>query len=339
MRPGRALALILAALVLLVTTPAFAQRVLLVKPPSADETLSEAFNRLRAELGLQGFETKVVLAEAGAQTPQELAALAEKEGAFAAISLARSPSSTNAEVCVADRVTGKISLRSLALGDAKDAPSVLAVRATDLLRSSLSELANSPAPPAEVVNVDRVAVPSEVRRFAEPPPSHFRLDVRAAALGLAQRIGPGYAPSLSLSYRVLERVELAATFAGPAFGATYHASSGSAVARQLLGGASAALIALHTPRFELRPHAFVGVYRVDVSGEIDPPYAARSGQVTSFAAGVGLDASLRLSDRLSLGAGALALGLTPRPAVAVLSEEDRFSFPFVALNAGLGVEF
>ncbi len=339
MRRARAISALLALVVTLFVSPALAQRVLLVQPPVADETLAEAFNRLRAELGLQGFDTKIVVLDGSAQTPDALADLAQKEGAFAAISLTRNPSSTNAQVCVADRVTGKISWRSLALGNAKDAPSVLAVRATDLLRSSLSELASSAAPPPEVAGVDRTTVPKEVVAFAQAPVARFRLGVRAAALGLGQELGLGYAPSLELHYHLLDRVELGVLFAGPAFGAKFRANAGTAVARQMLGGATASLVALRAQRFELRPSLFAGGYRVDVSGEVDPPYAGRSGQVTSFAAGVGLDASVRLGDRVSLGAGALALGLTPRPAVAVLSEEDRFSFPFLALNAGFGVDF
>src|SRR5512146_786336 len=38
---------------------ALAQRVLLARPPATDTTLSEAFNRLRAELALQDFEVEV----------------------------------------------------------------------------------------------------------------------------------------------------------------------------------------------------------------------------------------------------------------------------------------
>lgn len=339
MRLVRAFSALLATLVLLLSAPAFAQRVLLVKPASADDTLAEAFTRLRAELALQGFETKIVTLDASAEAPAALADLAQKEGAFAAISLAHSPSSTNAQVCVADRVTGKISWRSLALENAKDAPSVLAVRATDLLRSSLSELASNATPPPEVLAVDRARVPKEVQTFVEPPLSRFRLGVRGAALGLGQKLGIGYAPSLELHYRLLERVEVGVLFAGPAYGAKYRGEVGSAVARQMLGGATGSFTALRADRFELRPGLFAGAYRVDVSGEVEPPYAGRNGQVTSFAAGVGVDASVRISDRVSLGAAMLALGLTPRPAVAVLSNEARFSFPFLVLNAGLNVEF
>ena len=337
---GRALlAAAAACLVLLLTTAAFAQRVILVRPPAPDEVLSEAFNRLRAELTLQGFEATIVERDASASSPEELAELAKKDGAFAGISLTRRVGTPAAEVCIADRVTGKTSLRTLALSQAPDAPSVLAIRAADLLRASLREFPPDEPPPPEVVGVDSKPVPVAVQRWALQPPARLRLDVRAALLGVTQGFGPGYAPSLALSYRVLDRVSVGVLVAGPALGASYKTSLGAASVRQELALARILGAALQSPSFELRPTLEAGIYRLDARGEVEPPLAARSAQVTSFAGGVGLEVAWRLSHALLVGAEISALELSPRPAIAVLTAEYRFAWPFVTVSAGLGVDF
>jgi hypothetical protein len=340
MQPGRALLTAAVALLLLLLAPAaFAQKVVLVRPPAPDEVLSEAFNRLRAELTLQGFDAEVVELDASTSSPEALAELARKEAAFAGISLTRRVGAPTAVVCIADRVTGKISQRTLALSQEPDAPSVLAVRAADLLRSSLREFSTDQKPPPEVVGVDRSPIPAAVQRWARAPSTRVRLDVRAALLGVTQRFGPGFAPSLALSYRVLERVSLGVQGAGPSLGAAYQASLGSASVRQELLLARVLGAVFQSPLLELRPTLAAGIYHLDARGEVEPPLLARSAQVTSFAGGVGLEAALRLSQVLLLGVELSALELTPRPAIAVLNDQYLFAWPFVTASVGLGVDF
>jgi hypothetical protein len=340
MQAARALLGAAAALLLqLLTSAAFAQKVILVRPPAPDEVLSEAFNRLRAELTLQGFEASIVESDASASSPEALAELAKREGAFAGISLTRRVGAPAAEVCIADRVTGKISLRTLAISQAPDAPSVLAVRTADLLRSSLREFSADQPPPPEVVGIDRKPVPVEVRRFASAPVARFRLDIRAAALGVTQRLGPGYGPSLALSYRVLDRVSLGVLASGPALGASYETPHGSASLRQELVLARVLGAAFQSRLLELRPTLGAGLYRLDARGQVNPPLVARSAQVTSFAGGIGLETSVRLSRTLLVGAELAAFELTPRPAVAVLDRQYLFAWPFVSASLGLGLDF
>jgi hypothetical protein len=344
MQRGRALVAAAAALILLLLTPtALAQTVVLVRPPDSDPLLSEAFNRLRAELTLQGFEASVVELDASTSSPQALAELAQKEGAFAGISLTRRVGAPAAEVCIADRVTGKISLRTLALNQGPDSPSVLAVRAADLLRSSLREYAAERGPPPGVIGVESNPMPVAVERFARVPAARFRLDARAALLGATQRIGPGYAPSLGFSYRIQDRVGLGLLVTGPAVGASYKTDFGTASVRQELVLGRVIATAFQSTAFELRPTLAAGVYRLDARGELSdtqsPQLQARSAAVTSFAAGVGLDADLRLSHALLLGAELSAFELAPRPAVAVYRAEYSFIGPFVSVSVGIGVEF
>jgi hypothetical protein len=341
MHPGRVLWAGAAGLLcLLLASNALAQSVLLLQPPPDDDVLSEAFNRLRAELALQGFEAKTLDLHAHAPSPQALAQLAKRHGAFAGIALTRGVGAPAADVCIADRVTGKILLRTLALGKEPDAPSVIAVRAAELLRSSLREYAEAEGPPPEVVGADRAAASQQVERWARTPPAtaQFRVDLRAALFGVAQGIGLGYAPSLALSYRAFEGVGVGALFAGPALGASYQTGNGSAAVRQELGLARVEFVAFESHRLHLRPTLAAGIYHLDARGQVAPPLGGQSDQVTSFAAGLGFDADLRLGQRLLLGAELSALLLTPRPAVAMLKEQYTFSWPFALVSVGLGIE-
>ncbi len=333
-----ALAVVAACLVLLVSTAASAQRVVLVVPPAPDEVLSEAFNRLRAELELQGFETSTVELGANNDTPDELSELARATGAFAGISLVQRVGTPTAQVCIADRVTGKTTLRTLALGNGRDAPSVLAVRTTDLLRASLREFADE-RPPPEVVGVEAKPPPPVVQQFALPPPKRFRLDARAAALGFNEKIGPGFGPALALSYRASPRFSVGLLLIGPAVGASLETSLGSATVRQELATLQLGVAVVRSERFELRPTASLGVYHFDANGVVGPPLAPVSDQVTSFAVGLGFAADVRVSSALFLVAEVSAATLAPRPGVAVSSERYLFAWPFLDASIGLGVSF
>ncbi|MES1174212.1 MAG: hypothetical protein ABUL62_07760 [Myxococcales bacterium] len=333
------LAVVVTCLLLLSTARASAQKVVLVVPPAPDEVLSEAFNRLRAELTLQGFETTTVELDAVENTPDKLSELARNADAFAGISLVQRVGTPTAEVCIADRVTGKTTLRTLALDKKRDAPSVLAVRTTDLLRASLREFAGSERPPPEVVNVDSRPPAPVVERFASTAPRRFRLDARAAALGFTHRIGPGFGPSLGLSYRLGQRFSAGLLAVGPAVGASFDTSLGSAAVRQELGLVHVAWSFVQTERVELRATAGAGVYRLDANGVVGPPLSPVSGHVTGFAGGVGVEADLRLSAALLVGAELSGFALGPRPGIAVASERYLYRAPFLSLSLGIGVEF
>ena len=338
----QALALAAVCLALLVSRWASAQNavlVVLVVPPAPDETLSEAFNRLRAELKLQGFETTTIELDPAENTPDQLSELARGAGAFAGISLVQRVGTPTAEVCIADRVTGKTTLRTLTLDKQRDAPSVLAVRTTDLLRASLREFAGSDRPPPEVANVDAKPPAPVVQRFAGAAAKRFRLEVRVAALGLTQEIGVGYGPALALSYGWGRRFWLGILLIGPAVGASLDTNLGSASVRQELALAHFAVSFLQTGALDLRATAAAGVYHLAASGVVGPPLSPVSDQVTSFAGGIGLAANLRLSAALLLGAELGGFALAPRPGIAVASEQYLFDRPFLALSLGMGVEF
>ena len=314
-------------------------RVLLVSPTKPDRVLSEAFHRLRAELSLKGFEVQTVELDASDGRPEALEEVATKEGAVAGIALTRRANTAVADVCIADRITGKTSIRTLELREGSEAPSVLAVRASDLLRSSLGEFGPTEKPPPDVANVDPQPVPEVVTRFASPPPARFRIEAGAAILGVGQGIGLAYAPGLAVGYELFERVGIGLSFTGPALGAAYDTADGVAVITQELGLARAWVTAWRREAFEIRAVAEAGAYHLDAHGDVAPPFASRSAEVWSLAAGLGLELDTRLSTRIVWQIEGSALMLAPIPSVALLSNAVVFGWPFSMLATGVGVDF
>jgi hypothetical protein len=317
---------------------AYAQRVVLVRPAAGDEVLSEAFNRLRAELVLQGFETSVV-EPPGQLSAEGLDALASAEHAFAAIALSRASESSSARIVIADRVTGKTSLRTLSLRDTPEAPKVLAVRASDFLRASLREYSEGSAPPPEVTGVDRNPRSEALERWAKEPPGRFRLDAAAAVIGATEPDVRAWGPSFALEYRPFERAGFGAVVQGPTLAGSYETANGSAVVHHLLLLGRFSFTFFEDQSLSLRSLALAGAYRIEARGTVEPPLVPQSAASWSFAGGAELEASYRLTSAVVVAAGFSALFLSPRPVIAVLDAETEMSLPFTTARLGCGVEF
>lgn len=324
---------------LLVSGRAHAQSVVLVRPAVNDRVLVEAFNRLRGELGQEAFEVVVADAPPGASTPEAIEKLAQEKHAFAAISFTRRAGTTTADVWIADRATGKTMMRTLALHGVADAPSVLAVRAVDLLRESLRELEPGEAPPPEVVGVDRGPLPEEVREWAKPEPPPWRLRLEGTLLGEMRDVGLGYGVGLALGRRVASHWRVGVGLAGPLLGATYRADTGRASVRQELAWVELGFTAYRSSSLSLETLAGIGVYHLEARSEVSPPYASKSDQVTSALASLGLSLDLYLTDNVGFVLGAAAVALTPQPGVAIGPERTLYAEPLVRGFAGLGVDF
>lgn len=126
----------------------------------ADEQALEIKTRLRAELAGAGFESvSVQLTVEGHDSVEDAA---RRTGSVAAIGVNRF-GGVDAEVWVADRVTGKTVLRRVAVQSlTADAAAIFAIRAVELLKASLLELEESHPPRGDVQ-----ATP-EMRQWAAP---------------------------------------------------------------------------------------------------------------------------------------------------------------------------
>jgi hypothetical protein len=256
---------------------------------------------------------------------------------FAGISLTRKGSGADADVSIADRVTGKITVRHLTI-DGQDSPRILAVRAVDLLRASLRELPPGERPPADVVGVSRAVASPSLRAFAAER-DRFLVSAALAALTSYRDISNGYGAALALRYRPNERFGIGLSLVGPLLGARFRASTGSAHLRQELGQLQAGLQVLSPGRFELGPMIGAGVYHLQAQGEVVSPLNGRTSAVWSFVGSGGIEARLKLTRALVLGGSVQGLLLTPRPAVAVDTEVEELGQPLLLATAGLGVAF
>lgn len=152
--------------------------------------------RLRAELMALGFDVTVEASEA-APDREELAETAREAEAIAAIQV--SGQAEGIDVWVTDRVTGKTVLRDVPVPEETDDPdersALMAIRAVELLRASLLEVASHRPPEGEVASapvVERVAV-----QTIAPEAARARLFEPALAKPSRVRIGLG--PALGVS--------------------------------------------------------------------------------------------------------------------------------------------
>lgn len=319
-------ATVLLSLLALMAVPrvAWGQRVLLERPPAADSTLFEAFGRLRAELELQSFEVVLLEPQPTPTNLDELERAAQAQGAFAAVGLYRDPSGTTAEILIVDRVTGKSTTRKLLIDPSPNGPTLLAVRAADLLRASLSEYAPGERPPRDVVGVDKAPPPPELARFTREAP-RFQLQAGGLLL-LTPKLGYGLGPFLRATYHPLERLGVALLLSGPLHGAEFDAAEGRATARQefarLSGGWN--LSATTTGRrWQWGPILGVGLYHLSATGVVTSPLVAETDGLFALMLSGGLCAHYFFDTTVGLGLDVGAVTLLPRPRIAV--DEERSS--------------
>ncbi|WP_438010087.1 hypothetical protein WME89_16360 [Sorangium sp. So ce321] len=325
---------------------AAASRVAIVEADADDPLVREAATRLRAELGAAGFEVVSVPKARDGDMRDVRAALeraARDEGAFAAAAIFRSRAGATADLWIVDRVTQKTVVRTVEVAGAA-APSVMAVRAVELLQASLLEanlLASRPPPGGAAA--DSVAVPDDVRRWMAPVRRQAAADPAAERPGLlagigveagltalqsAGGIGPALGPALRLSYGggaagggVLP-AGLAArlTFAGPTLAPALEGALGTVSVRQEMALLEA-VWALETGG-AVSPvlSAGVGGFHLFVSGDPRPPLRSATGEVWSVAAALGAGAGLRVTERAALLLDAHAIFAEPRAVVTLGGE-------------------
>ena len=131
-----------------------------VRPPVTSALMIEAIARLSAELRAAGFTVRTIDAS-GRDGRAEVERVA---GSFATIAIVTTELGAVADVWVADRLTGKTTVRRVDVIDPAlpTAASDLAVRSVELLRASLLELHE----PSQ----RRADLPEEIARFAAAPP-------------------------------------------------------------------------------------------------------------------------------------------------------------------------
>jgi hypothetical protein len=346
-----------AALLALPSVPAPAQAreeppptVVLVRPPERrDPIILEAYTRTQAELELNGFRVVVVDPNEAVSSPKALAREANAEGAFAAIAVVRSNGQTTADVWITDRVTGKTSVRTLSTAKS-DAPNLLAVRATDLLRVSLRELPPGEAPPADVLSrAPELTLSPKLESFAgtSAPKRALPGELRAEALlwWSGADAGTSLSPALGVGYRVLTgrarrpSVRLRATWTGPTMNQRVETRGGNAALRQAAALGEVLVTARPVNALELGAGVAAGAYHLDIRGQARAPLASQDDELFAFSGGPVLDVSLRLGEQVALGATARGLLFAPKLEVAIGNERIPLGHPSVQFASGLRVAF
>ena len=312
-------------------------RVALVRSSPSDRVLREASTRLRAELLDAGFE--VIEVDRTPGDPRSEVEDAEPDvSSFATVAMNRAANGAFADVWISDHVTGKTVVRRLEVGADANATAVLAIRALELLRASLLEVAAN-APPSE----PPMSAPNDVVKWIAPalPPAPVSPILQGSALGVGalalhglSGIGLAVGPSVNFSRGVgpwFVRAMLAVPLAGPELST----AAGSATIRQEL--AELAVGWASDPR-PLGVDAWVGAGGFDLrtSGSASPPYRGVSGEVASFLLTAGVGGLARVGPRLALTADVMAVFLDPRPTV-VIAGSDAGSAGKPSVGASLGV--
>lgn len=327
---------------LLVAPTAWAQRVVLIHQPSDPPLVVETIHRLSGELQLHDFHVLLVEVDDGvALTPEELAKIAEREDAVASVAFVTETGRTSADIWLSDRVTGKTSVRTLATRSAAEAPSVLAIRAVDLLRLSLRELSGDRPLPPEIVGAHPERAPEHVREWAEPeePKRAWEVRTEVAALTPAAHFHPGLGVAVGVGRRLVGPLSLRGVFAGPSQGGQLTAGGASAHLQQIVGQIEVGLGFEPVRRLELEGTASVGVHHLQVMGDARAPLVPASGDQLSFAGGLGVGAAFTVAPGVGFGVSLRGFGITPST-VVVLGDEERALGAFVLMgSAGLRVSF
>jgi hypothetical protein len=335
----RTRATLLLAALLCWSVVASAQRIVLLRPKTADPALLQAFGRLQGELSVHDFEVTVVDA-VDDPSPRELADVAERSGAVAAISLLRSQGLASADVWISDRVTGKTSMRSIATDQQGEAPSVLAIRAVDLLRTSLREFSQDEKPPAEIIGATPSRAPEHVRVWAEKEvPRTISLEASFAVSSAPSPLGLSYGPAIAAGFAPGRRLHLQAGFQGP-LSSTGETSTGvRLVLKQEQFFAQLGYRFSLPAGLTLEPAVLAGGHHISVQGDTALPYAGQSDSAWTGLAGLGLGVEISVIRGAAIILSGRVAMLAPRPVVQAAGVEYPFGRPLLAGAAGLRVWF
>ena len=317
------------------TAMAAPARVALVheREPSALE--QRTLTRLRAELVAAGFEVTEI-ERRGDDAREAAEAEPGVTGVFATIAVVPRTADA-ADIWVADRVTGKTTVRRIAPGGSgRDSATVLAVRAVELLQASLLEAVEPPprtdpaktreAPPPPVASLPSdVSAWMQARRPPTESPSsdaRFSLQAGAGLLHSFDGIGPAFLPAIGLAYRLTNDMSLGLRAGGPAFAADLQATGGTIAVRQELVSLEV-MYAFLPLASTVRPVAIAGVgaYHLAVVGAASPPYKGESDDLFAALLAVGPGAKLRLGHRVSLLGDLRVLFIAPQPVVRAAGTE------------------
>jgi hypothetical protein len=315
--------------------------VLLLKPETTSGDLQEAFNRLKGELSLHGFQVVVVEVDDSFDAAA-LEKRADTHEAVASVSFVPSNRKedggvSRVDIWIGDRVSGTTLKRTVLPGSGEEAPSVVALRALELLRASLR--AYSDDEPDERVEGAHPERASKAVRNIQAPTMHEREVFVSAEGTMTQSLphgGVSFGPQYSLGWitghfggRLVGR--------GPLLGGSDKTADASFDAWTLSFLAEPLGAPLSTSRWRVLVFPSVGATFLKINGEASGEYSGRQDQAWLVSLGGGLEGTYRLSQGVALTWSARAIALVPKPVIELAGENRRFGSP--SLSTSLGFTF
>ena len=300
----------LTVLVALVTgwpAAALALDVAIVRPHAPPAITKETIVRLSLELRSVGFATEIVDAPTGSGAEEAspwMAQMAARYRVDAVVAIVGELAPTAVEVWAIDKATGRTVSRNLRFdvdANVERAPEILAIRAMELLRSSLLEIdLTAGFPPTEPVVKPLDARASEPLLTAVPPPSppeRLAIEVGATAVMGPGGVGLTVLPAVQVDWVLRQPLVLTAALAGLGTRATVDTSAGSAQVSQeyVILGAGYRWRANHRVRPFVNLSA--GALHTSVEGSADAPNQGHRVSQSSFLMDGGVGAEIRLRDR------------------------------------------
>lgn len=312
----------LAALVTLMTSrTAAASTVVLVHPETPTATMAEAIVRVHGELVSAGFDVEVTHSNSVANTLDALDQAARAPGVDAVLAILGDASPDSIELWVVDRVTGKISIRRLPNPGVSDrAAEALAIRALELLRASLLEIAMA------TDNTPHVSLPPPVARLMQDtldPRGAARWLVEVGGNLLASTSGPlaNVEPLLRISRRLgtygLARLSLS----GLGTQARTNSDSGTALVDQEYAVIETGVRLRSRARIQPVFVVGAGALHVQAEGRVVWPYQGQTSQRWSFLASAGAGVSFWAGHRFGCAAELQAQLAQPYPSIRFFGVE------------------
>lgn len=305
-----------------------------------DALVTEAVTRIRGELAAAGFVAETQDYAPGADPPRLAGEIARESDAAAALVIISDPERQAVDVWLADRLTGKTSVRRIEVGVGSPTPSMnsgarstpgthvpdaraseaLAVRVVELLRASLLEivLRSSGASGAR-------EAPPEITRFVEsglsPRARLVGLELGAAALWAFEGTAAVIAPLARLSYHFNPTLMLRLSALGFGGEARVEATAGTAIITQEI--AVLELLRGFRPgtRFQPLLSLGAGAYHVGVEGIGIAPYVGKTGGQWAGAGCAGAGAVVHVARHVALAAGVQAVLTVPHSVVRLANVE------------------
>ncbi len=311
--------------------------VLLLRSSDASEAGQEAFNRLRGELALHGFNVEVIEVQ-GMATVADLESAADKVEAVASVAFIPAPGSTQlsrVDIWISDRVTGTTVKRTIRPGTGSDGPTILAVRALELLRSTLRSY-DEKDETEDIEGAHPERARAAVQDLTETPPSDDYLYIAGGGI-FAYSLpdgAPAGGPELAMGWQT-RRWGMRVVAHGPLMGATTHSDANSfrALSFSALGEPSWAPLFSETWEISLFPS--LGANYLAVTGDAGAPYRGRSDTAWLLTVGGGMELRARLASRLQIYTTARGLVMLPTLKIELANEVKSLGMPQISASAGL----